>query len=263
MLPLWGQGQEDARGHQGRVRRAARRGRSAVPRMAEEAALALREAVRPGPARAAARRGAQGAADRPERTRRSSYSSRSRSFRTGRSPRRSRCSTRRCDLDPKQPDAHFVRLRLAMGEKKLDDAARILDKMVANGHDGYVLRMKAADLAEMRKDKARMKASFEAAFKFDPSQAEPLQGLYDLASEQKDVAGQLDALAAALARSISTTGACGCGCSRAARRARALGRGGQGGGERDLTSTSRTPRSTASTPKPSPGRAGRSRRSSS
>ncbi|MDC3979833.1 tetratricopeptide repeat protein [Polyangium jinanense] len=97
-------------------------------------------------------------------------------------------------LDPKQPDANFVRLRLAMGEKKLDDAARILDKMVANGHDGYVLRMKAADLAEMRKDKTRMKACFEAAFKFDPSQAEPLQGLYDLAKEQKDIAGQLDAL---------------------------------------------------------------------
>ncbi len=97
-------------------------------------------------------------------------------------------------VDPKQPDAHFVRLRLAMGEKKLDDAARILDKMVTNGHDGYVLRMKAADLAEMRKDKARMKSCFEAAFRFDPSQAEPLQGLYDLAKAQKDVAGQLEAL---------------------------------------------------------------------
>jgi cellulose synthase operon protein C len=98
------------------------------------------------------------------------------------------------NVDPKQPDANYVRLRFAMAEKRIDDAARIIDKMVANGHDGYALRMKAADIAELRKDKQRMKVSFEAAFRFDPSQAEPLQGLYDLASQQKDPAGQLDAL---------------------------------------------------------------------
>jgi tetratricopeptide (TPR) repeat protein len=97
-------------------------------------------------------------------------------------------------LDPKQPDVQYVRLRMAMGEKKFDEAGRIIDRMVANGHDGYALRMKAADLAEMRKDKARMKACFEAAFKFDPSQVEPLQGLVDLAHGQKDKVAELDAL---------------------------------------------------------------------
>src|SRR5262249_42606438 len=81
-----------------------------------------------------------------------------------------------------------------MKEKKWDEAARVIDKMVANGHDGYAVRMKAADLAEVRKDKNRQQACFEEAYRFDPTQAEPLQALYDLATERKDVGGQLDAL---------------------------------------------------------------------
>lgn len=97
-------------------------------------------------------------------------------------------------LDPKQPDAHYVKLRLAFATKKLPEAARIINTMIASGHDGYALRMKAADLAEMQKDEARMKAHFEAAYKLDPSQAEPLQGLYDLAHKKKDTAGELSAL---------------------------------------------------------------------
>jgi tetratricopeptide (TPR) repeat protein len=97
-------------------------------------------------------------------------------------------------LDPKQPDAHYIKLRLAFSAKKLPDAARIINAMIGNGHDGYAIRMKAADLAEMQKDEARMKANFEAAFKHDPSQAEPLQGLYDLAHKKKDTEGELSAL---------------------------------------------------------------------
>ena len=66
--------------------------------------------------------------------------------------------------------------------------------MVADGHDGYAVRMRAADLAEVHKDDKRLKSNLEAAAKFDPSQAEPLQGLYDLAHKKKDVAGELAAL---------------------------------------------------------------------
>lgn len=96
--------------------------------------------------------------------------------------------------DPKQPDAHYIKVRQAFSEKKLDEAGRLLSKMIADGHDGYVVRMKLADLAELKKDAARMKASLEAAHRFDPTQAEPLQGLYDLARRQKDAAGELSAL---------------------------------------------------------------------
>lgn len=97
-------------------------------------------------------------------------------------------------IDPKQPDAHYVKLRMAFGEKQLPEAARLINKMIADGHDGYSVRMKAADLAEVQKDLPRMKSNLEAAFKLDPSQAEPLQGLYDLAHKQKDTAGELSAL---------------------------------------------------------------------
>jgi tetratricopeptide (TPR) repeat protein len=97
-------------------------------------------------------------------------------------------------IDPKQPDAIYIKVRAAFAEKKHDEAARLLSKMIADGHDGYVVRMKLADLAELKKDAAKMKANLEAASRQDPTQAEPLQGLYDLAHRQKDAAGELSAL---------------------------------------------------------------------
>ncbi|MFT3765731.1 MAG: tetratricopeptide repeat protein [Minicystis sp.] len=97
-------------------------------------------------------------------------------------------------LDPKQPDAHFVKVRLAMKEKNVAEAERLLNKMVADGNDGYAVRMKIADLAEHRKDTAAEKANLEAAHKLDPTQVEPLQGLYDLAHKAGDKDGELSAL---------------------------------------------------------------------
>ncbi|WP_438018994.1 tetratricopeptide repeat protein [Sorangium sp. So ce315] len=97
-------------------------------------------------------------------------------------------------VDPKQPDAIYIKVRAAFAEKKPDEAARLLSKMIADGHDGYVVRMRLADVAELKKDAARMKANLEAASRLDPTQAEPLQGLYDLARRQKDAAGELSAL---------------------------------------------------------------------
>ena len=97
-------------------------------------------------------------------------------------------------LDPKQPDAHYVKVRLAVRAKDFAEAERLLQKMVADGHDGYVIRLKLADLAEHKKDMAATKANLEAANKLDPTQSEPLQGLYDLAHKQKDADGELSAL---------------------------------------------------------------------
>ncbi len=97
-------------------------------------------------------------------------------------------------LDPKQPDAHYVKLRLAMKEKNAAEAERLIAKMIADGNDGYVVRMKAADLAEHKKDLAVEKQNLEAAHKLDPTQAEPLQGLYDLAHKANDKDGELAAL---------------------------------------------------------------------
>ena len=48
---------------------------------------------------------------------------------TGRSPRARRCSPRRCALDPKQPDAHYVKVRAgARARRSLDEAARLLEQ---------------------------------------------------------------------------------------------------------------------------------------
>lgn len=97
-------------------------------------------------------------------------------------------------VDPKNADANYLRLRIAMDKKKLDDAAKIVEKMIANGHDGYALRIRAADIAEARKDKFHARQHMEAAHRFDPSQAEPLQAIYDIAHKMGDNAGELDAL---------------------------------------------------------------------
>ncbi|NUQ77211.1 MAG: hypothetical protein HUU21_27060 [Polyangiaceae bacterium] len=97
-------------------------------------------------------------------------------------------------IDPKQPDAHYFKLMKAFKSKNAAEAGKIIAKMIADGNDGYAVRLKAADLAEFQKDLPKVKANLEAAHRFDPSQAEPLQGLYDLASKQNDAAGQLDAL---------------------------------------------------------------------
>jgi tetratricopeptide (TPR) repeat protein len=54
--------------------------------------------------------------------------------------------------------------------------------------------MALADLAEEKKDKAGMRAALEAANKWDPSQPEPLKGLFDLAKEQNRDADQIEIL---------------------------------------------------------------------
>jgi tetratricopeptide (TPR) repeat protein len=97
-------------------------------------------------------------------------------------------------LDPKQPDAHYVKLRMALRERNTAEAERLVNKMIADGNDGYVVRLKAADLAEHRKDNEAVKKNLTAAHELDPTQVEPLQGLYDLAHKANDKSGELWAL---------------------------------------------------------------------
>jgi len=98
-------------------------------------------------------------------------------------------------LDPKQMDAHFVSAKLSLSaDKDVDGAIRHLDAIRAAGGDGYMVRDMYSDIAEARKDKAAMKANLEAAHRFDPSQPEPLQGLFDIAAEDKRDAEALEIL---------------------------------------------------------------------
>lgn len=96
--------------------------------------------------------------------------------------------------NPKEPLALYVQLKLALGEKKLDEAEKLVKQLIDNGDDGYSVRMKAADIAEARDDRKRMKEQLYKAHQLDPIQAEPLGALYDLANKAKDEQGQLWAL---------------------------------------------------------------------
>lgn len=96
--------------------------------------------------------------------------------------------------DPKHKDALFVQLRIAMSEKDLEQADKLVTRLLAAGGDGYALRMKAADIAELQKNTEVMQKHLTKAHEHDPSQAEPLQALYDMARKAKDENGQLSAL---------------------------------------------------------------------
>jgi tetratricopeptide (TPR) repeat protein len=97
-------------------------------------------------------------------------------------------------IDPKHADAHFLAAKIALGEKDAAGAQKHLDAMRSSGSDGYVVQMMLADIAEAADDKAKMRYHLEAAYRFDPSQSEPLKGIYDLVHEAKDSGAELDLL---------------------------------------------------------------------
>lgn len=97
-------------------------------------------------------------------------------------------------LDSKEPNGLFLQLKLALGRHKLDLAGKLVERLLAAGHDGYAVRMKAADIAEAKEDRDAMRRELFAAHELDPSQAEPLQAIHDLARKRKDQEEQLFAL---------------------------------------------------------------------
>jgi cellulose synthase operon protein C len=97
-------------------------------------------------------------------------------------------------IDPKNGDAHFVSAKIALAEKNADLAQKHLDTMRANGRDGFVVHMLLADMAEAKEDKEKMRFHLEAAHRLDPSQGEPLKGLYDLAKATKREGDELELL---------------------------------------------------------------------
>ncbi len=97
-------------------------------------------------------------------------------------------------LDPNDKDAHFVASKLAGGTHDVDGQEKHLRALKAAGGDGYTAEMALAEVADARKDHAASRAALEAAHRFDPTQADPLRGLYDLATAEKRDADALSAL---------------------------------------------------------------------
>jgi cellulose synthase operon protein C len=95
---------------------------------------------------------------------------------------------------PKHLDARYLQLQLALSQKKVDDAKKLVKALIRDGGDGYSVQMKAADIAELDKDKKAMRDHFYKAHRFDPIQAEPIAALYDLANKEDDDQTQLWAL---------------------------------------------------------------------
>jgi tetratricopeptide (TPR) repeat protein len=95
-------------------------------------------------------------------------------------------------LDATNMTAHYVAAKLAKGDPNAQGTH--LAAIQRAGGDGFVVQMGLADVAEMKKDKAAMRAALEAAARFDPSQSEPLKGLFDLANDDKREADALEVL---------------------------------------------------------------------
>lgn len=85
---------------------------------------------------------------------------------------------------PKDPLVAYVKARFQMESEDVDGARKTLEQLVVAGHDGYVVRMQLADLAQAKKDGKTARAHLLAARRFDPTQVEAIQALHDLAKEQ-------------------------------------------------------------------------------
>ncbi len=97
-------------------------------------------------------------------------------------------------IDPKDPDATYALAELALDDEKPDDAGRLLQSLVTNGHDGYTIRMKLAVIAKQKKDDKGVVASLWAAYHLDPTQSEPLAHLVEIFHKTRDGAQEMDAL---------------------------------------------------------------------
>src|SRR5260370_26382225 len=92
-------------------------------------------------------------------------------------------------IDSKDKDAHFVAAKLAAMEKDLVKQEEHIAAIKAAGGDGYTIEAALAEVAGARHDRGAAPAALEAAHRFDPPQAEPLRGLYQIpTAEERDPA---------------------------------------------------------------------------
>lgn len=92
-------------------------------------------------------------------------------------------------IDPRHKDALFVQARLALEGKDKNAFEAVTGRLFAAGGDGYSLRMLVAEASEGKDEQALI-----AAYRFDPTQSEPLAGLLAVAKKKKDNAAIRDLL---------------------------------------------------------------------
>jgi hypothetical protein len=99
-------------------------------------------------------------------------------------------------LDPNSADVRFLGARLAALAGRTADASTELAALADDGHDGYALRMEMAELIDGKADPAALRTVLNQAHALDPTQAEPLQRLWQLAQDAGDEAEETSVLRA-------------------------------------------------------------------
>jgi Tfp pilus assembly protein PilF len=89
-------------------------------------------------------------------------------------------------LDPSSADVRFLGARVAAVAGRSPAALAELAALAQAGHDGYAVQMAIAELTDEDAQPAAFQAALNRAHEQDPSQAEPLRGLWHLAQEQGD-----------------------------------------------------------------------------
>jgi Flp pilus assembly protein TadD len=87
-------------------------------------------------------------------------------------------------IDPRDKDAHFVGFRIAVEGHDASAAEEHLRAIKVAGGDGYALQVGLAEVARARHDRAAERAALEEAHRYDPTQPDPLHGLFDLANDE-------------------------------------------------------------------------------
>jgi len=102
--------------------------------------------------------------------------------------------SRALELDSKLADARFLDAQVTAHDDPAR-AAATLQKLIADGKDGYAVEMLLAQTLASN-DEAGAKRALQAATRLDPSQASPHYALADFAEKSADLAGELQALRA-------------------------------------------------------------------
>jgi Tfp pilus assembly protein PilF len=97
-------------------------------------------------------------------------------------------------INARQPVAHWVLARLAMGQHDGAGALREIDAVLATHRDGFDLRVLEARAARAAHDDARLLAALEAATRQDPSQSDTWELLAELYRHANRPADELHAL---------------------------------------------------------------------
>lgn len=99
-------------------------------------------------------------------------------------------------LEPSSADVRFLGARLAALGGRVPEAMAELDSLAQGGRDGFAVQMARAELSDPDSQPDVFRAALQRAHAHDPSQAEPLRGLWQLAQEQGDEAEETRVLLA-------------------------------------------------------------------